>query len=149
MEKEPKLPYWTENYPFKKGEKKEPIVIKEDMEIAVTYGTHGHDVFEKIFVSTENITCNDYILPPGTYIIPPGIHCSEEIYYIASGEAVVMNPDTEKCVKVKTGNAVVIPRGTLHQVHNFGEKNLYVFCFIHKLWDKEWTKLSNMMKSNK
>ena len=150
MNEKQEMPDWYENYPHFADNKKKPVKITKDMEIVSTYGVDGYDIISKVFVSTDNITTSDCTCPPGGYLIPPGIHCNEEIYYVVQGEAVVTNPENGESVRVKEGNAIVIPRNTLHQVHNFGEKSLYVLCFIHKQWEeKEWQKLEKMVNENK
>jgi mannose-6-phosphate isomerase-like protein (cupin superfamily) len=143
-------PEWDQNYPDFKGGKKKPIRLTRDMEIMLTYGIDGGDLRSSAYVSTENITASDYNCAPGCYLNPPGVHCCEEVYYVVKGEGVVTNPDTGQCVRMKEGDAIVTPRGTLHQVHNFGETNLFVLCFTHKQWtDEEWEKLEGMLDNNK
>ena len=146
----PELPEWYENLPKFEGGKKKPLKITRDMEIVTTYGVDGNDIISKVFVSTNQMSTSDYSCPPGGYLIPPGFHCNDEIYYVVQGEATIANPEKKQAVKVKEGNAVLIPRGTLHQVFNFGETNLYVLCFIHKQWEEgEWSKLEEMVRANR
>ena len=144
-----KMPEWYENFPFSKKIKKNPIVITKEMEIRFNYGKHGNDLFQRVFLSNPDLTVTDYVCPPGNYIIPPGFHCDEEIYYVLSGEAKVLNPENGKCIKAKAGDAIIIPKGTLHQVHNFCEENLYILSFVHKPWDEdEWKKLQKLSREN-
>ena len=143
-------PDWYENFPKFENNEKKPIKITKEMDLSGTYGVDGNDLFIKIFVSTENINASDFVCPVGGYLIPPGIHVNEEIYYVESGEAIVQNPDNGEAVRVKEGSAILIPRGTLHQVFNFGDKPLHVLSFIRKEWeDNEWKQLEKMVKENK
>jgi len=149
MRDKEKMPYWFENLPPFKDRKK-PTKITKEMEVTNTYGIDGNDIMSYFFVCTDIVNSAAYICPPGQRLIPPGIHCSDEVYYVSRGEAIIRNPETGQAVRVKKGSAVAIPKGTMHEVYNFCEESLYVWTFIHKVWrQEEWGKLEGMVSDNK
>ena len=141
MQKKHDKPWWYGNFPIFEGKKKKPVKISKDMEVVTSYGRDGNDIQANIFINTDKVMTSDYNMPPGAYLIPSGIHSNEEFYFIVKGEAVVLNPHNGEAVKAKSGETIIIPRGTLHAVHNFGEDDLYVISIAHILWDDEkWEK---------
>ena len=145
MDKKNGLPSWYENLPSFEGKKK-PVKITKEMEVVATYGVDGHDLISYFFVCTEDVSLSAYITPPGHHLIPGGVHCCDEVYYVVKGEATIRNGETGNTFKVKKGSAIVIPKGTLHEVYNFCEESLYVICFIHKTWsEEELIKLEKMV----
>ena len=150
MEGEHTVPDWYQNIPAFKNGKKKPTKITKDMELVTTYGVNGQDMIAYFFVSTAQVNSSAFICPPGHHLEPPGVHCNDEVYYVVKGTVTVSNPDTGEAVRVKEGNALVIPKGTLHIVDNFSEESLYVLCFIHRIWnEKEWQKLQQMVAVSK
>lgn len=150
MSEKSKMPEWFENWPPYKPGKKKPIKITKEMEKETTYGMDGHDSINHFIVKTDKITSSDYAMSPGSFSITPGKHIREEVYYVVKGEAIVINPENGESVRIKEGNASITPKGTLHQVFNFGEEELFVLLFTHKEWDeKTYAELEEMVKSKK
>ncbi len=132
MEKEPgkesSMPEWMGNWPFQAGEKKIPVVITREKELSTLYGFEGHQVCSEIYVSTDNFCFNEWILPPGHYYGPAGLHPGDEIYYVTEGDPTAFNADLGEVFQLHAGDALLIPRGTRHQMANFTDKIVKVIA---------------------
>ena len=129
------IPKWIGNHPFSPEEKK-PVVITKDMELSTLYGFQGTQVESQIFVSTDKVTFSDWTLPPGGIIEPPGLHnYGDEVYYFIEGDPVAFNPEKGEVYQLHTGDALLIPRGTRHQIYNFTEKKIRAISVVApRIW---------------
>jgi mannose-6-phosphate isomerase-like protein (cupin superfamily) len=120
--KKPSMPEWMGNWPFREGEVKRPMVITRDKELSTLYGYEGHQVCSEIYVSTDAFCFNEWTLPPGHYYSPAGLHPGDEIYYVTKGDPTAFNAELGEVFQMHQGDALLIPRGTRHQIANFTEK---------------------------
>jgi cupin superfamily acireductone dioxygenase involved in methionine salvage len=91
--KKSSMPEWMGNWPFREGEVKRPVVITREKELSTLYGYEGHQV------------------------------CSgDEIYYVTQGDPTAFNAEMGEVFQMHQGDALLIPRGTRHQIANFTEK---------------------------
>jgi len=79
-------------------------------------------------------------------IVPPGVTTTahyhpktEEIYYLLSGEGIVIVGEVRTVVNV--GDAIPIPPGTPHQIRNTGDSDLLFLCCCAPAYEHEDTKL--------
>jgi len=127
--KKPFLPEWVGRLPFE-PDKKRPAIIRPDMEVSTIYGNPPHQIAVHKYVSTDKLTCGDFIVPPGGYFAPPDIHPGDEFYYLLEGTATIFNPQTAEVYQVKEGEGFFIPGGVWHQVFNFGDKRVKILGTI-------------------
>ena len=125
----PALPDWVGNLPFS-PDKKRPAIIKPDMEVSTIYGNPPHQIRVQKYISTDKLTCGDFVVPVGGYFDPPDIHPGDEFYYLLEGTATVFNPKTGAAYQVKKDEGFLIPGGVWHQVFNFGEENVKILGTI-------------------
>jgi len=97
------------------------MVITRDKELSTLYGFEGHQVCSEIFVSTDAFCFNEWTLPPGTTTLR-GASPGDEIYYVTKGDPTAFNAEMGEVFQMHQGDALLIPRGTRHQIANFTEK---------------------------
>lgn len=124
----PSVPDWMGNWPFKPGEEKIPIVITREKELSTLYGFEGHQVCSEIYVSTDNFCFNEWTLPAGHYYSPAGLHPGDEVYYVTEGDPTAFNAESGEVFQLHKGDALLIPRGTRHQIANFTKKIVKVIA---------------------
>lgn len=125
---------WAGRHPFPPEEKR-PFLLTRETSIPRVYGTPPHQIATWLHVSTDRLTCTEFVVHPGEYFDPPDIHSGEEVYYILEGTATVVNPGTGHVYTVEEGDVFRIPRKTWHQTFNFGNRRLTVLCsFAPELW---------------
>ena len=127
--KKPFLPDWVGRLPFE-PDKKRPAIIRPDMEVSTIYGNPPHQIAVHKYVSTDKLTCGDFVVPAGGYFAPPDIHPGDEFYYLLEGAATVFNPRTGEVYQLKQGEGFLIPGGVWHQVFNFGDKRVKILGTI-------------------
>ena len=90
--------------------------------LATTYSAHGGAVARMVLTYRE-LEAMDFLafahLDPGR-TIEDHIDPYEEIYFILSGQGVMGVGDEDK--EVKPGDAIWIPRGAAHRLHNHTDK---------------------------
>lgn len=135
--KRPFIPEWVGRLPFAPDRKK-PVVIRPHMEVSTIYGNIPGQIAVHKYVSTDKLTCGDFIVLSGGYFDPPDIHPGDEFYYILQGISTVFNPQTGEVYQVKEGEGFLIPGGVWHQVFNFGDINVKILGSIAPaIWSKE------------
>ena len=129
------VPEWIGNVPFPPNQKK-ATVITEDMIVPFLYGFEGSQVENQVFASTDKIFMAEWILSSGAHDEPPGLHLhGDECYYIVEGDTVAFNPETGETYQLFTGDALLIPQGTRHQVFNFTNHIVKaIACVAPKIW---------------
>jgi len=75
------------------------------------------------------------ILPPGAASLPHRLKTSTEVYFILVGEG-EMHIDSEK-VRVRAGQAILIPSGSWQHIRNTGGLNLEFICLVNPFWRAE------------
>jgi mannose-6-phosphate isomerase-like protein (cupin superfamily) len=90
---------------------------------AVVETPHGSEIRPLIDRTTSGITgCSlaEETLPPGRAVAPHRHREIEEIYYVLSGAGVMTVGDERR--HVGAGDAIYIPRETLHTLENTGDE---------------------------
>ncbi|GAH82791.1 unnamed protein product, partial [marine sediment metagenome] len=118
---------------------KKVTIITEDMIVSFLYGFEGNQVENQVFISTDKILMAEWTLPPGTHYEPAGFHLhGDECYYIIEGNAVAFNPETGETHKLFTGDALLIPQKTRHQIFNFDNKIVKaIACVAPRIWAED------------
>ena len=91
--------------------------------------------------SIRNQSLAEARLVPGLATTPHFHPRTEEIYYILSGEA-EMTLDGEQHA-VSAGDAIAIPPGCLHTIHNNGKQMLVFLCCCAPGYEDDDTKLKD------
>lgn len=132
-----KIPAWIGQTPFPPSEKREKLI--KTSEVSYLYGFEGNQVENQAFVSTDSLFVGEWVLPPGTHYDPPGLHLhGDECYFVIEGEGIAFNPETGETFSLSTGDALLIPQGTRHQIFNFNNKRLRVIsCVAPKVWAED------------
>lgn len=120
------------NHPFTQGEKKEPIYLDSSNIGQFIYPDFGLDYSDLnyMYYSSDTMTVCSMEIGPGGFFNPPDYHPGDEAYFVVEGTITQFNPETGSCIEVKTGEALLIPKGTLHSAYNFGEKKVKVIAVI-------------------
>lgn len=135
--KRPFLPDWVGRLPFP-PEKKEPALIRPDMEVSTIYGNAPHQIPVHKYLSTDRLTCGDFIVPMGSFFDPPDVHPGDEFYYMLEGTGTVFNPQSGDAYQVRQGEAFLIRGQVWHQVFNFGAKDVKILGTIAPaIWSEE------------
>ncbi len=128
-----RVPEWAGRYPFA-PEDKRPVLLTE-YRMPRLYGRFPHQVPTCLYVSTDRITSSGFQVQPGKWFEPADIHGGTEVYYVRSGEATAIDPETGRTCVVPAGSAVYIPERMWHQTHNFGKDELDIITFFApKMW---------------
>src|SRR5689334_13086605 len=88
----------------------------------VLHTRHGSEIRPLADRTTSDITqCSlaEELLPPGHAVVPHHHRETEEIYYILEGSGEMRVGD--ETAAVAAGDAVYIPRNSVHSLHNTGE----------------------------
>lgn len=103
-------------------------IIKRD-EVVAFHTKDGSIIRELLAPANSSIvrqSLAEAILPPG-FATQAHLHPNtEEIYYILQGEG-VMAIEEEQC-QVGVGDAIAIPAGQRHQIHNPGTQEMVFLC---------------------
>lgn len=120
------------NHPFTEGAKTEPIYMDDTNIGQFIYPDFGLDYSDLnyMYLSTDHITVCSMEIGPGGFFNPPDYHPGDETYFVLEGTITQFNPETGACIEVKAGEALIIPKGTLHSAYNFGEKTVKVLAVI-------------------
>ena len=129
------VPAWIGNTPFT-PDKKRACKITEDMYVPFLYGFEGTQVENQVFASTDKVFMAEWILPPGSHYEPAGLHIhGDECYYLLEGEAMAFNAETGESFVFGTGDAMLIPQRTRHQIYNMTNKRIVaIACVAPKIW---------------
>lgn len=131
-----KIPEWAGRYPFPPDEKR-PTLLTE-WRMPRLYGIPPFQVSTCLYVSTDRITSSGFKVRPGQWFEPADIHGGTEVYFVRSGEATAIDPETGRTCVAPAGSAVYIPVEVWHQTHNFGEEELDIITFFApKMWVDE------------
>lgn len=109
----------------------------------------------KPFVTKDGSTIREILAPRNSQLkaqslaeatLPPGAATeahyhplTEEIYYILSGHGTMRIGQEER--SVGRHDAIAIPPGSVHQIHNSGERNLVFLCCCAPAYEHEDTVL--------
>ena len=120
------------NHPFTEGEKDAPIYMDASNIGQFIYPDFGLDYSDLnyMYLSTDSLTVCSMEIGPGGFFNPPDYHPGDEAYFVLEGVITQFNPATGQCIEVKEGEALLIPKGTLHSAYNFGEKAVKVLAVI-------------------
>ena len=120
------------NHPFTESEKKEPIYMDNTNIGQFIYPDFGLDYSDLnyMYLSTDKITVCSMEIGPGGFFNPPDYHPGDEAYFVLDGTITQFNPETGGCIEVKEGEALLIPKGTLHSAYNFTDKIVKVLAVI-------------------
>ena len=121
------------NHPYTENKiKNKPIHIKGDKiakfiypDISLAYGDLNF-----LYLSTDHMTVVLWEMAPGSQFNPPDYHEGDEIYYILDGEITELNPVTGEVMRAKKGEAMLIPKHSVHIGINFGDKVMRNFAVI-------------------
>jgi len=93
------------------------------------------DLICRDYFKTSKITSGIVIVPPGGKgDVDPGHKDADEVFTVCSGSIVVIFPDMNKEVELKTGDAVLVPPDEPHIVENKGkEEAVFVYTGAPKL----------------
>ena len=83
-----------------------------------------------MYLSTNNITVCSMEIGPGGFFNPPDYHPGDEAYFVLEGVITQFNPARGMTIEVKEGEALLIPKGTLHSAYNFTDKIVKVLAVI-------------------
>jgi mannose-6-phosphate isomerase-like protein (cupin superfamily) len=135
MDKEQDIPQWIGNTPFP-PDRKRPCRITEDMYAQFLYGFETTQVENQVFTSTDKVFMAEFTLPPGSHYEPAGYHLhGDECYYLLEGDAVAFNAETGETFAFGTGDAMLIPQRTRHQLFNMYERRIVVIaCVAPAIW---------------
>ena len=90
--------------------------------------------------SIRNQSLAEARLPPGASTTPHHHPRSEEIYYILNGAAEIQIGAEVRAVR--PGDAIAIPPGAQHRIHNTGDAELIFLCCCAPGYEHEDTILS-------
>jgi mannose-6-phosphate isomerase-like protein (cupin superfamily) len=129
------VPKWIGNTPFP-PDKKRVCKITEDMWAQFLYGFETTQVENQVFASTDSILMAEWTLPPMSHYEPAGYHMhGDECYYLLEGDAVAFNAETGETFSFGTGDAMLIPQRTRHQIFNMAEKRIVaIACVAPVIW---------------
>ena len=129
------VPAWIENTPFKPKDKK-PAKITKEQYPCFLYGSGDKLTNNEVLCSTDKITVGIYVVAPGSFCEPAGYHLyGDECYYMLDGEGVAINPESGETFAFKTGDALLIPQKTRHQIFNFENKKMtIIFTVAPRIW---------------
>jgi mannose-6-phosphate isomerase-like protein (cupin superfamily) len=124
-------------FPFP-PEGKRPALLTDEMSMPRTYG-HGDGMHPtRTCASTDKLHVSEFLVLPGKHFDPPDIHVGDEVYYCAQGVGHMYNPETGETTPANTGDFILIPAGTWHQVWNFGEVPVKMVNWIAPmLWSEK------------
>jgi mannose-6-phosphate isomerase-like protein (cupin superfamily) len=135
MAKKNEVPHWIGNTPFPPDQKR-ACKITEDMYTQFLYGFETTQVENQVFASTDRIFMAEFTLPPGSHYEPAGYHLhGDECYYLLEGDAVAFNAETGETFSFGTGDAMLIPQCTRHQLFNMYDRRIVVIaCVAPLIW---------------
>ncbi len=109
--------------------------IRRAHEVAPLTSPHGETVFELIGAAAGGLQSHSVaqvLLPPGKASRRHYHPVAEESYYILSGQARL---ELDGAVAyLGPGDAVAIPAGTAHQIHNGGQTDLVLLAVCVPAW---------------
>ena len=89
----------------------------------------------------NNQSLAEATLPPGTATAPHLHPQTEEFYYVLRGEGLMRIDDDVKAVG--SGDAILIPKGSSHQLKNMGTEDLVILCCCAPPYSHEDTILTD------
>lgn len=120
------------NHPYTEGKKDIPIYVDAGEMGQFIYPDFGLDYSDLnyMYVSTDQMTVCSMEIGPGGFFNPPDYHPGDEAYFVLEGVITQFNPATGQCIEVKEGEALLIPKETLHSAYNFGDKMVKILAVI-------------------
>lgn len=121
------------NHPLtEQGIKNEPIFLDNNNIGYFIYPDFGLDYSDinYMYYSSDKLTVCSMVIGPGGFFNPPDYHPGDETYFITEGTITQYGPSTGQCIQVKTDEALLIPKGTLHSAYNFTEEKVRVIAVI-------------------
>ena len=124
------------NHPL--GPKDKPMLLDESTIGCFIYPDATPETLEKldysdlnrVYFSTEGLTVCTMDIGPGGFFNPPDYHPGDEMYYILKGTITQYCPTTGQVIRVKAGESLLIPKGTIHVAYNFEDEDLRVMAVI-------------------
>jgi mannose-6-phosphate isomerase-like protein (cupin superfamily) len=103
------------------------------------YGFETTQVENQVFASTDKVFMAEFTLPPGCHYEPAGYHLhGDECYYLLEGDAVAFNAETGETFSLVTGDAMLIPQRTRHQLFNMYDRRIVVIaCVAPVIWAED------------
>ena len=127
------------NHPFPPNKKK-PLHIKGDLIRHFIYPAerpHFSDL-NYLYVSTDKLTVGTWQLGPGGNYDPPDLHAGDEVYYVLEGVLTEHNPLLGEFIRVRKGEALLLPQGGYHKGHNFEQGIMRILYVIApKIWEEQ------------
>lgn len=110
------------NHPVTEGPKNEPLYLTPDTFSQFVYpdfGTMDQPNLNFVYFSSETLTVGEQIVAPGGFFDPPDYHPGDETYFVLEGSVTQYCPETGQVIKIKEGEALLIPQGVGHNAYNF------------------------------
>ena len=127
------------NHPFPPQQKR-PVHIRGDLIKHFIYPAerpHFSDL-NYLYVSTDKLTVGTWQLGPGGNYDPPDLHAGDEVYYVLDGVLTEHNPLVGEFMRVKKGEALLLPMGGYHKGHNFEQGIMRILYVIApKIWEDQ------------
>ena len=109
----------------------EPYITKDGSEIRELLHPNQHAVRRQSLAEA--------VIPPGVATLRHRHAITEEIYHITQGEGLMRLGDAT--FAVRTGDTIVIPPGTAHNITNASAEPLKILCACQPAYSHEDTEL--------
>jgi mannose-6-phosphate isomerase-like protein (cupin superfamily) len=119
------------NHPFPPDQKR-PVHIRGDLVLHFIYPL-DEPLFSDLnymYASTDKLQFCTFQLGPGGVFEPPDLHAGDEVYYVLDGIITVENPVLGQCVRVKKGEALLLPKNAWHKGYNFEQEIARILAVI-------------------
>jgi len=127
------------NHPFPPNKKK-PLHIRGELIRHFIYPAerpHFSDL-NYLYVSTDKLTVGTWQLAPGGHYDPPDLHAGDEVYYVLNGVLTEHNPVIGEFMRVKAGEALLLPMHGYHKGYNFEPGIMRILYVIApKIWEDQ------------
>ncbi|MFH1569954.1 MAG: cupin domain-containing protein [Gemmatimonadota bacterium] len=127
------------NHPFPPDQKR-PIHLRGDLIRHFIYPAerpHFSDL-NYLYASTDKLTVGTWQLGPGGTYDPPDLHAGDEVYYVLEGVLTEHNPVLGEFIRVRQGEALLLPMHGYHKGHNFEPGIMRILYVIApKIWETQ------------
>lgn len=123
-----------QNHPYTEGPRDKAFSITRDDIFPFIYPTPEagmkYSDISYIYVSTEEFTCSNYDVAPGSRFDPPDYHAGDEIYIVLEGTLTMLNTVSGQVVEIHEGEGLVMPMGAVHVGYNFTQKKTRTMAYL-------------------
>ena len=106
-----------------------PLIHEDDVEEVALPGRHLRWLVNAERLGAKHLSVCMIRVPPGAKVKPAHTHPNgEELIYIIHGSGRVMVDGSVE--PVRQGMSVLFPQGSIHMLHNTGDKEMKVICFF-------------------